>query len=196
MKGSMIFSLITLCVVMLFMEERISDFLHGSEPAEKQSGFLPEMDFLSNWGEALAGFWQDGTDFLASVAGAAVNKPDQEQVVITEDTIQRVWVWRDGGAIQSAPEKPSHGRARQVLIPEDMTVAEFFDETATDDTAEKTAQQSDDPPSAPQAESQPTDGRTGTPLDRLSPSQRKAMLEQGMDVLQQSSGSPGSRNAR
>lgn len=198
MKGSMILSLITLCVVMLFMEARISRFLHGEpETAAQDEGFLPDMDFLSDWGDALAGFWRDCADFLASASGAVTDKPDNEKVVITEDTIQQVWVWRQDGAIQSAQQEPSNADARQVKIPADMTAAEFFGEPATGDAADRTAEQSQT--STPATKNDPTNqGRadTGTPLDQLSPEQRRAMLDQGMDVLQQQSGNLGGRATR
>ncbi len=194
MKGSMILSLITLCVVMLFMEARISRFLHGEpETAAQDEGFLPDMDFLSDWGDALAGFWRDCADFLASASGAVTDKPDSEKVVITEDTIQQVWVWRQDGAIQSARQEPAHSDARKVMIPRDMSAAEFFGETTTD----KTAAQNESPAPTTKSETPNQDGTdTGTPLDQLSPEQRRAMLDQGMDVLQQQSGNLGGRATR
>lgn len=194
----MILSLITLCVVMLFMEDRISRFLHGgSEPAGEEQDFLAGMAFFSDWGDALAGFWRDCSDFLASASGAVTDKPDNEKVVITEDTIQQVWVWRQDGAIQSARQEPSNADARQVMIPADMTAAEFFGEPATGDAADRTAEQSQT--SAPATKNDPANqGRadTETPLDQFSPEQRRAMLKQGMEVLHQQSGNPGGRNPR
>lgn len=197
MKGSMILSLITLCVVMLFMEARISRFLHGEpETAAQDEGFLPDMDFLSDWGDAVAGFWRDCTDFLTSASGAVTDKPDDDKVVITEDTVEEVWVWRQDGAIQSAPQEPAHADARKVMIPADMTAAEFFGETATDNDTDKTAAQNRNP--APATKNDTANQRhadTGTPLDQFSPEQRRAMLDQGMDVLQQS-GNLGGRAPR
>lgn len=201
MKGSMIFSLITLCVVMLFMEARISRFLHGEpEAAAQDDGFLPDMDFLSDWGEAVTSVWQDCTDFLAAASDTVTARPDNEEVVITEDTIQQVWVWRDKGAIQSARDEPAHADdARQVMIPEDMTASEFFGETTTDDTANKTARQSQGQARASSGQDTPAvqgGADTGTALDQFSPEQRRAMLDQGTEVLQQKSAASDGRAPR
>ncbi len=198
MKGSMIFSLITLCVVMLFMEARISRFLHGEpEAAAQDEGFLPDMDFLSEWGEAATSFWQDWTDFFATASDTVTARSDNEEVVITRDTVQQVWVWRDEGVIQSARKEPADADAQQVMIPNDMTASEFFDKTNTDDTADKAGQQRQAQGSSGQDEPSVQGGAdTATPLDQFSPEQRRAMLEQGTEVLQQKSAASDGRTAR
>ena len=196
MKGSMLFSLITLCVVMLFMEERISNFLHGpSEPKGRDESSLPDTDFLSDWGKPLAGFWKDWSGFVTTAVGRIKDGPDKEKVVITEDTLQEIWVWRRDGAIQSARDKPAHPRARKVMIPEDMTAAEFFGSTGTQDTTGKTDPQPEE--TATTSGDEDSGSRhSGTPLDQLSPEQRRAMFDKGMDVLQQQAGSPDNRKPR
>lgn len=201
MKGSMVFSLITLCVVMLFMEARISRFLHGEpEAAAQDSGFLPDMAFLAEWGEAVTGVWADGTDLLASASAAVMAAADnkkQEKVVITEDTLQQVWVWREKGAIQSARDEPARADARQVMIPEDMTAREFFAEKTSDDKAERTAQPSQADAASDQAQPAVEDNAdNAATLDELSPEERRAMLDQGMETLQKHSAASDKPAAR
>jgi len=188
----MILSLITLCAVMLFMEDRIARFLHGgSEPAPENPGFPPDMAFVSDWGETLARFWQDSAGFVTSAVADVTDQPDDGKVVITEDTLKQVWVWREDGTIESAPKQPPQGDARKVMIPRNMTAREFFGDADADKSAAQTAQPNDTPDSPADEPASAAGGTdTGTPLDSLSAEERRAMLNQGMEVLEQQSSGP------
>lgn len=157
MKGSMILSLITLCVVMLFTADRISTHLHGPEP-EPSAPALPQADI--DWG----GIWQVFTGLFngreAKVSASA--DTDTGPVVISEDTLYRTWVWTgpDGG-LRSASVDPGNDLARQVLIPKGMTPQEFFSPTAASEPVD-----SDEPP-PPTAKEPPAGAGTADDPEQL-----------------------------
>lgn len=121
MKGSMLLSLITLCVVMLLVADRISLFLHGPEPAPAAvETSTPGFDWAALW-QGLSSLFQGRSGTGEQPSGSS------ESVVITEDTLYTAWVWTGaGGELRNASADPGNGVARQALIPKGMTVEEFF----------------------------------------------------------------------
>lgn len=153
MKGSMLLSMITLCVVMLFTADRIKTFLHGPAPSGPPAVQRPSEPAI-DW----AGLWQSFSDLFSGKPPAENAPSGGEAVVINEDTLYSAWVWTGtGGELRSASVDPGNSLARKVLIPKGMTVEAFFSPTAA-------ARPADTGPS-PQADK----GNTASREDRPGP---------------------------
>lgn len=173
MKGGMILSLVTLCVVMLFTANRIERFLLDDKP-------VPEPEPSFSGFDPLLNLWSDITSFFT---GQSPTRPGgDDHVVITEETLYQAWIWTDdAGSLYSSRHDPGNGLARQVLIPRGMTVAEFI---APGGSPRQPA-----PEPAASADS-PDTGGFGVPRDlqQMSAQERRRLFNQGMEVLRQSSG--------
>ena len=200
----MLLSLIALLVISLFDESRIDDFLHGGEPeppppADGEGG-LPDFSFLSDWGSAIADAAGALADWVTGTgSGDAADRQEADHVVITEDTLRTVWVWIHDGQLYSTTEAPQDQVAQKVMIPKDMTVAEFFgDPSSSSDPAsepqpdgiggnESSSRAGDDSRAAAMEALRSGQGtleeKAARGLQQLSPEQRRKLLEQGMQAL-------------
>lgn len=174
MKGGMILSLVTLCVVMLFTANRIERFLFDGQPPSPEpssSGFDP-----------LLNLWSDIQSFFTGRSAAGVGS---DHVVITEDTLYQAWIWTDdAGSLYSSRLDPGNGQARQVLIPRGMTVADFFAPTGGP------RQSTPEPAANPGGPDTGPDDELGVPRDlqQMSAEERRRQFNQGMEVLRRRNG--------
>jgi hypothetical protein len=179
MKGGMILSLVTLCVTMLLMADRISAFLNGPEETSGPD-FMDAMEPDIDW----RGLWNDFSTLFSGrperprTTGGAAKAASGEAIVISEDTLYRAWVWTGSSdQLHSSDHDPENGRAREILVPRGMTVAEFL--AAGNDTAAPTAKS---PGSGiPREELTPP---SAAPADTsLSLSERQRLMREGMRML-------------
>lgn len=183
MKGSMILTLVTLCVTMLFVADRISTFLHGpdAEPAPS----VPEQQDI-DW----SALWQGFSDlFQGQQAGTDSNSASSDNVVITEDTLHRAWVWTGpDGALRSASVDPQNGMAREVLIPDGMSVQEFFAPSASPRSG-KTSDAQPQPAQQPKTDRNRVSAETLARMaaeDRpMSAEERQRFIREGMRLFRE-----------
>jgi hypothetical protein len=202
MKGSMLLSLIALLVISLFVESRIDDFLHGGEPEPAPAdgdGGLPDFSVLSDWASAIADAAGALADWVTGTGSAdAGARQEADHVVITEDTLRTVWVWIHDGQLYSTSEAPQDQVAQKVMIPKDMTAAEFFGDPSSSSDPSETQP---DGTGGDESSSRAGDGsraaamealrsglgtlekKAARGLQQLSPEQRRKLLEQGMQAL-------------
>jgi hypothetical protein len=188
--GSLILGLVMMCVIMLATAERMEQFLYGDGPRPERPSHPAWQIMQDNYQTAV----DLGYDFVRlfgfDLRSQTVYGHDTDTVVLDENSVYRVWVWTTrNGEFQASSINPQNGHARELLVPNGMSVQEYLNPASA---ASKKPHQDNELPAMPEELSPEAVSRARAMLDEMTPEQRKAMMRRGMEALKGNRGAPPS----
>lgn len=183
MKGGMVMSLITLCVVMLITANRLEHFMHGTSSATDHKTDHDGAPAFSTLSHTVSNLWHRFAGLFHGRRGAS-DDARTRPIKLTADNLDRYWVWMDDSQrLQFAAEDPGNG-ANEVLIPRGMTPPEFFapamDVASTRPHGPEAKTVKDRNPPATSDQHPPLDADA---LNTMTPAERRQLLHNGMRYL-------------
>lgn len=118
----MLFSLVIGTTILVFTADKLQQMMGTGQPvaAAPESN---EPGFSARAREWASTAWQNGRTLYYNLTGQPPEGKDSTAtVVISEDTVEQIWVWRDVSGVQhfSRIEPAGVSNARQILYPRDM----------------------------------------------------------------------------
>ena len=114
----MLFSFVIGTVILVFTADKLQQMMGGGQIVAKTE-HPAEPGFSAQARELAATAWQNATNLYYNLVG----QPNRtETLVISEDTVDQVWVWHDTTGSQrfSRTAPPANVEARQILYPRNM----------------------------------------------------------------------------
>ena len=133
----MLFSFVIGTVILVFTADKLQQMMGGGQTVVEAAP-PAEPGFSEQARELAATAWQNATNLYYTLVGRTDRT---ETLVISEDTIDQVWVWYDTSGSQrfSRTAPPANVEARQILYPRNMPLPDEQATAPSRDTASPSA---------------------------------------------------------